>query len=96
MGWLVNSSVGCSWGSLALVLPYFVTFQWGSDCRQYKDSTSVFLEINILRLYQFKFFINWHVFYTPLRKQYFENSILKAVFLVNRAVELFDFAVTTE
>lgn len=42
VGWLVNSSVEHSWGSLALVLLYFVTFQWGSDGRQCKDCTSVF------------------------------------------------------
>lgn len=59
-------------GSCAAVFCYFAVGEW---LQTMQGLYKCFLEISIFRLYQFKFFIHWHVFYTPLRQQYFESSI---------------------
>lgn len=59
-------------GSCAAGFCYFSLVEW---LQTVQGLYKCFLEISIFRLYQFKFFIHWHVFYVPLRKQYFESSI---------------------
>lgn len=59
-------------GSYAAVFCYFSVGEW---LQSMQGLYKCFLEISILRLYQFKFFIHCRVFYTPLRNQCFESSI---------------------